>query len=216
MPLHITYTPNNGIWIWKCRFHNYTNFQKISLPWEGATSIPHSSPLSRFAPSLCPPPPPRWTILASPVFTPEKTLVTTRIDKVKWITAQICGKPKWHSFSRSLSWKRKIWALTLSHKMCPTKQTTEPKWWSWYRFSQEKLPHTLIPVIASTYCRKYAVPCFFLGHHLAINNKYIIAQTEEEVALTSNVLHQSLLASIWITGFLFKVHVTIGKKIITI
>ena len=25
------------------------------------------------------------------------------------------------------------------------------------------LPHTLIPVIASTYCEKYAVP-FFLGH----------------------------------------------------
>ena len=30
-------------------------------------------------------------------------------------------------------------------------------------FSQEKLPHTLILVIASTYCGKYAVP-FFMGH----------------------------------------------------
>ena len=35
--------------------------------------------------------------------------------------------------------------------------------WSWYHFSQ-KLPSTLIPVIASTYCGKYAVPFFFLGH----------------------------------------------------
>ena len=29
--------------------------------------------------------------------------------------------------------------------------------------SQEKLPHTLVPVIAPTYCGKYPVP-FFLGH----------------------------------------------------
>ena len=35
--------------------------------------------------------------------------------------------------------------------------------WSWYHFSQEKLPHTLILVIASIYCGKYAVP-FFMGH----------------------------------------------------
>ena len=34
--------------------------------------------------------------------------------------------------------------------------------WSWYHFSQEKLPRTLIPVIASIYCGKYAVP-FFSG-----------------------------------------------------
>ena len=33
-------------------------------------------------------------------------------------------------------------------------------WWSWYHFSQEKLPQTMLPVIASTYCGKYAVPCF--------------------------------------------------------
>ena len=35
--------------------------------------------------------------------------------------------------------------------------------WPCYHFSQEKLPHTLILVIASTYCGKYAVP-FFMGH----------------------------------------------------
>ena len=36
--------------------------------------------------------------------------------------------------------------------------------WSWYNFSQEKIPHPLIPVIASTYSGKYAVPGVFLGH----------------------------------------------------
>ena len=37
------------------------------------------------------------------------------------------GKPKWHLFSHSLSWKGNFGASTLSHKMCPRKQTTEPK-----------------------------------------------------------------------------------------
>ena len=49
---------------------------------------------------------------------------------------------------------------------CLTKCALENKlphqnWWSWYHFSQEKLPHTLISVIASTYCGKYAIPFFF-------------------------------------------------------
>ena len=30
--------------------------------------------------------------------------------------------------------------------------------WYWYNFSQEKLPHLLIIVIASTYCGNYAIP----------------------------------------------------------
>ena len=59
--------------------------------------------------------------------------------------------------------KGKFWVSTLSHKMCPTKQTTvHQHLWSWYHFSQEKLPQTLMPVIASTYCRKYGIP-FFSG-----------------------------------------------------
>ena len=83
-----------------------------------------------------------------------------RIDKVKWITAHNCGKPKWHSFTLKRedfgSWH------------CLTKCALENKLlnrncWSWYHFSQEKLPHTLIPVSASTYCGKYAI-LFFLGH----------------------------------------------------
>ena len=63
------------------------------------------------------------------------------INKVNWNTVHNYGKPKWHSFSPSLGWKGIIWALTLSHKMSPRKQATEPKFWSWYNFSQEKSLH---------------------------------------------------------------------------
>ena len=58
-----------------------------------------------------------------------------RIDKVNWITAHNYGKPK---------------------------QTHEPKLVILVSFSQEKLPHTLIAVIASTFCGKFAIP-FFSG-----------------------------------------------------
>ena len=68
-------------------------------------------------------------------------LLTMRIGKVKWITAHNCSRPKSHSFTSSLCWKVKKF---------------------WYHFYQEKLLHTLIPVIASTYCGKYAVR-FFSG-----------------------------------------------------
>ena len=47
--------------------------------------------------------------------------------EVKWITAHSCGKQKWNSFASSLGWKGKVWNSTLSHKICPRKQTTEPK-----------------------------------------------------------------------------------------
>ena len=51
-----------------------------------------------------------------------------RIDKVKWITARSCGKQKWHSFaSIGLTEKGKFWNSTLSHKLCPRKQTTGKK-----------------------------------------------------------------------------------------
>ena len=89
-------------------------------------------------------------------------LVTTCIDKVKWITAHNCGKPKWHSFTPKLSWKGKIWGLDIVSQNAPYKTN----YWSKIAdllFSQEKLPYTLIPVIASTHRGKYAVPLFFLG-----------------------------------------------------
>ena len=49
--------------------------------------------------------------------------VRMHIDKVNWITAHNYGKPKWHSFSPSLSCKGKFWVSTLSPIMCPRKQT---------------------------------------------------------------------------------------------
>ena len=86
-----------------------------------------------------------------------------RIDEVNWITAHNYGEPKWHLFSPSLRWKGKFWASTLPRKMCPIENKLLIQiCWSWYHFSQEKLLHTLISVISSTYCGKYPVP-FFSG-----------------------------------------------------
>ena len=68
----------------------------------------------------------------------------------------------------SLSWKGRIFrATTLYHKMCHREQTTEPKsdLGTMNYFSQEKIPHPLISVIASTYYGKHAV-LFLLGHHV--------------------------------------------------
>ena len=42
-----------------------------------------------------------------------------RIDKVKWITAHNYGQPKWHSFTPSLSWKRKILGLDIVSQNVP-------------------------------------------------------------------------------------------------
>ena len=41
-----------------------------------------------------------------------------RIDKGKWITAY-CGKPKWYSFTPSLSWKSEILGLDLVSEIVP-------------------------------------------------------------------------------------------------
>ena len=41
-----------------------------------------------------------------------------RIDKVKWITAHNCGKPKLHSFTPSLSWKGKIVSFDIVSQKC--------------------------------------------------------------------------------------------------
>ena len=83
--------------------------------------------------------------------------------QVKWITAHNCGEPKMTLIQPTFSWKRKIWTSSLSHKMCPRKQTTEPKLLILVHFSHEKVPYPLIPVNASTYYGKCAVP-FLLGH----------------------------------------------------
>ena len=84
--------------------------------------------------------------------------------KLIGFNTQNCGKLKWHSFTSCLSWKRD----TFGAWHCLTKCALENKLlnqncWSWYHFSQ-KLPHTLIPVIASTYCGKYMLYHFFWGH----------------------------------------------------
>ena len=46
--------------------------------------------------------------------------------------------------------------------MCPRERTAEPKLLFLVSLSQERLPHTLIPVIASTYYGK-CMAFFFLG-----------------------------------------------------
>ena len=61
--------------------------------------------------------------------------------------------------------------------------------WSWYHFSQEKLPHTLIPAIASAtaYCGKYPI-LFFSGPPCIVLFQYEILVK----ALYSVLLSQSL------------------------
>ena len=51
------------------------------------------------------------------------------IEKVNWIIANNYGKPEWHSFMPSLSWKGEILGFNIVSQMCPQKQTTctEPK-----------------------------------------------------------------------------------------
>ena len=75
--------------------------------------------------------------------------------------AHNCGRPKWHSFKPSLSWKGPILGLDIVSRNVPyKKQTTEPKLLIVVSFfSGEDTP--------STHCisnyGKYAVP-FLLGH----------------------------------------------------
>ena len=51
------------------------------------------------------------------------------IDEVNGIIAHNYGMLKLHSLTPSLrwNWKRRCWASTLSHKMCPRNQSTELK-----------------------------------------------------------------------------------------
>ena len=60
--------------------------------------------------------------------------------------------------------KGKVSASTLSHKMCPRKQTTEPKWLILICiFFSQKITHPLIPLLHLHIIGKFAVS-FLLGH----------------------------------------------------
>ena len=58
-----------------------------------------------------------------------------RFNRVKWITAHNCGKPKWHSFKPGFALKRG----NFGPRHCLTKCTLEnnllnQNCWSWYHF----------------------------------------------------------------------------------
>ena len=74
----------------------------------------------------------------------------------------------WQAETAFIHAQFKLKRVNLGSRHCLTKCALENKllnqnWWSWYHFSQEKLPQTPIPVTASTYRGKYAI-VFFLGH----------------------------------------------------
>ena len=58
-------------------------------------------------------------INAHSFITLETRLWTMRIDKVKWITARSCGKPKCHSYASTLGWKGKIFELDIVSQNLP-------------------------------------------------------------------------------------------------
>ena len=102
-----------------------------------------------------------------------------RIDKVNWITAYNCGKPKWHSFTHSLSWKGKFGVSTLSHKMCPRKQTTEPKLVILVSFfSGEVTSNTDTSYCIHILREVNAGPFFFLGHPVQTNSSIFPLETD--------------------------------------
>ena len=88
-------------------------------------------------------------------------LVKMRIDKVKWI--KYCSQ-LWQAEMALIHALFKLKRENFGPQHCLRKCALENKllnqnYWSWYHFSQEKLPDTLIPVIASihVYCGKYAI-----------------------------------------------------------
>ena len=67
---------------------------------------------------------------------------------VNWISAHNYGKPKCIYTKPTFSWIR-IFCLfnsTSSDIMCSRIRPLDQNCWSWYHFSQEKIPHPLIPV----------------------------------------------------------------------
>ena len=74
-----------------------------------------------------------------------------------------CGKPKWHSFMSSLSWKGKIWDLNHCLTYVPLEnKLLNQNWWSWYHFSKEKVTS----YTDTSYCNPHIVgsmPFHFSG-----------------------------------------------------
>ena len=88
-----------------------------------------------------------------------------RIDKVKWITARSCGKPKWHSFASCSGWKGEILELDIASQNVPyRKQDTEPKLLILVSlFSGEVTSYTDTSYCIHILWEVYAFP-FFMGH----------------------------------------------------
>ena len=94
----------------------------------------------------------------------------------------------------------------LGARHCLTKCALENKLpnqnrWSWYHFPQEKLPHTVIPVIASTYCGKYisfrliGPPCIIINISIIISTHILslIAFNSRTLFSSSARLHHNLI-----------------------
>ena len=70
------------------------------------------------------------------------TLSTMRTDEVKQITSHNRGKLKWHLFTHSLSWTGQHFGSWHYLTKCALEnRLLNQNWWSWYHFSQKKLPH---------------------------------------------------------------------------
>ena len=84
--------------------------------------------------------------------------------------------------------------------MCPRKQTTDyQNCWSWYHFPQ-KLPHTLIPVIAATYCGKFLCRSVFLWASLyRWTTEHNAHLSRTEVKRNDDYLHckQYIFGTLW-------------------
>ena len=126
----------------------------------------------------------------------KNRLLTKRVDKVKWITAHNSGKPKMTFIHAKFNLKRE----NLGSRHCLTKCALENKLLSQnclslYHFSQEKLPHTLIQVIASTYSGKYVVPVFFSGPPCIVAVLWTLFQSCSNRELCCGHIHWRIAAS---------------------
>ena len=73
--------------------------------------------------------------------------------------------------------------------------------WSWFHFSQEKLPcTTMIPAIAFTYCGKYAIP-FFLCHPVYLDSDCTNFKTFEFLAVSWSIWTSSYNMDIKVQQF---------------
>ena len=86
-----------------------------------------------------------------------------RIDKVKWITAPSCGTKNGIHSRLVQAEKAKFLNLTLPHKMCPRKQTAEPKLLILVSF----FPREVTSYTDTSYCIRVLREVFrsvFMGH----------------------------------------------------